>query len=187
MLYDILKCELDKRKEILETSNVAILINNMEETVISQIRHIAKEVKSLKIVTSKVNRFIYLEEKLYTDYGIGIQVTNNKEKALQASEIIINIDFDEDMLKDYCIKNDATIINIKKKIKKISNNFNGIIINDYKIKYNEETFEGIKKASSFDEKVLYESLIYRKDNFFNIKKQLNSDGIELTELVKEII
>jgi len=170
---------------MLETSNVAILIDNMEEAIISQIKQIAKEVKSLKIVTSKVNRFIYLEEKLYSDYGIGVQVTNNKEKALQSSEIIVNIDFDEDMLKKYCIKNDATIINIKKKIKKISDRFNGIIINDYKIKYNEEIFQGIKDSSSFDEKVLYESLIYRRDNFFNIKKQLTSDGIELTELLKE--
>lgn len=170
---------------MLETSNVAILIDNMEEAIISQIKQIAKEVKSLKIVTSKVNRFIYLEEKLYSDYGIGVQVTNNKEKALQSSEIIVNIDFDEDMLKKYCIKNDATIINIKKKIKKISDRFNGIIINDYKIKYNEEMFQGIKDSSSFDEKVLYESLIYRRDNFFNIKKQLTSDGIELTELLKE--
>ena len=122
---------------MLETSNVAILIDNMEEAIISQIKQIAKEVKSLKIVTSKVNRFIYLEEKLYSDYGIGVQVTNNKEKALQSSEIIVNIDFDEDMLKKYYIKNDATIINIKKKIKKISDRFNGIIINDYKKKYNE--------------------------------------------------
>ncbi len=170
---------------MLETSNVAILIDNMEEAIISQIKQIAKEVKSLKIVTSKVNRFIYLEEKLYSDYGIGVQVTNNKEKALQSSEIIVNIDFDEDMLKKYYIKNDATIINIKKKIKKISDRFNGIIINDYKIKYNEEMFQGIKDSSSFDEKVLYESLIYRRDNFFNIKKQLTSDGIELTELLKE--
>ena len=70
MLYDILKYELDRRKKILETSNVAILINDMEETATSQIKQIAKEVKSLKIVTSKVNRFIYLEEKLYSDYGI---------------------------------------------------------------------------------------------------------------------
>lgn len=184
MLYDILKYELDRRKKILETSNVAILINDMEETAISQIKQIAKEVKSLKIVTSKVNRFIYLEEKLYSDYGIGVQVTNNKEKALQSSEIIINIDFDEDMLKEYCIKDNATIINIKKTIKKIDN-FNGVIINDYKIKYNEEMFKGIKKCSNFDKKVLYESLIYRRDNFYNIKKQLNSDGIELTELIRE--
>lgn len=167
---------------MISTANVAILINDIEENIISQIKQIAKEVKSLKIVTSNVNRFIYLEEKLYTDYGIGLQVTNNKEKALQSSEIIINIDFDEDMLKRYYIKNDATIINIKKKIKKLYDNFNGIIINNYKIKYNKDMFEGIKKASNFDEKVLYESLIYRRDNFSNIKKQLNNDGIELTEL-----
>lgn len=163
-------------------SNVAILINTVEETITTQILEIAKKVKSLKIITNNINKFIYMEEELYINYGIAIQVTNNKNKALQNSEIIINIDFEEHNLNLYNIKDDATIINIKKKITKISNEFKGIIINDYKIKYNEEIFNDIKEKNDFDENVLYESLIYRKDTFSHIKEQLEKDNIELKEL-----
>lgn len=163
-------------------SNVAVLINNVEESINNQILEIAKNVKSLKIITNNINRFIYIEEELYINYGIAIQVTNNKNKALQNSEIIINLDFDENNLRLYNIKEDATIINIKKKITKISNEFNGTIINDYKIKYNEEIFSNIKEKDDFDENILYESLIYRKDTYFHIKEQLKNDKIELAEL-----
>ena len=44
----------------LETSSVAILMNDVEETVVTQIAQIAKSVRSLKIVTCHLNKFAYL-------------------------------------------------------------------------------------------------------------------------------
>ena len=37
----------------------------------------------------------------------------------------------------------------------------------------------------FDNTILYESYIHRKDNLYNILEQLNKDKVELTELIGE--
>ena len=93
MLLDILEYISKSRNEILETISFAIIINNAEDIAISQIEEIAKRVKNIKIVTSNINQFSYLEEMLYIDYGIAMQITSNKEKALSGVDIIINYDF----------------------------------------------------------------------------------------------
>lgn len=167
----------------IETVNVAILINNIEEIVIFQIIEIAKAVKSLKIVTNDANKFLYIEEKLYIEYGIAIQVTNNKEKGIANAHIIINFDFDEKKINEYVLPSLSTIINIKQKISINSIKFNGNIINNYKIKYNELIAEQFLEKTDFDSNVLYESLIYRRDTFTNIKKQLDKDEVKIIELM----
>ena len=159
-------------------------VNNIEDLVVLQISEIAKKVRSLKIVTNNIKRFLPLEEVLYCDFGIAVQVTNNKEKAISKEEIIINFDFDKEMLNQYVISKDSTIINIKNPIMTIETNFKGTIINDYNITYNVEIIDEFKDGKDFDDKVLYESLIYRKDTYANIKKQIDKDKVKITELIR---
>lgn len=159
------------------------MINNIEEAIFSQILLIAKNVKTLKIVTSRPNNFSYIENKLYDDYGIGIQVTNNKDKALANVEFIINIDFNEEQISKYVLFESATIVNIKNKVKINNLSSKGNIFNYYVIKYDENILEEFSEKSCFDNNVLYESLIYRRDNFNNIKKQMETDGVRLERLV----
>lgn len=162
---------------------MSILINNIEEVVNSQIIKIAQLVKTLKIVTNNISKFIYIEEKLYTEFGIAVQVTNNKEKALNNAEIILNLDFDYDKISKYNINKDAIIINIKQEIQTLGSNFKGKLINNYKIGYNEELLEEFKERFDFDRNVLYESLIYRRDTFEHIRKQLEMDEVKLLNII----
>ena len=181
LLFDILKKVSSAMNKSIETTNIAILINNMEEVAFSQIIEIAKKVKTLKIVTTNINRFSYIEEKLYIQFGIAVQITSNKEKALANAEIIINYDFD-DRINEFKLLPSATIINIKQKPRIDNSKFNGDVINSYEIECNDNLFEDFEEKNSYDMNILYESLIYRKDTFYNIKKQLDIDGVRIKAL-----
>ncbi len=154
-----------------------MLITNLEEVTVSQIIQIAEKVKTLKIITPNVNRFAYVEEKLYLEYGIAIQVTSNKEKALREAEVIINLDFDENRINEYEISTNAIIVNIGKKANIDDPRFKGQIFNYYKIDYNKEILDGIKERLDYNDIVLYESMIYKRDTFSHIRKQLDTDNV----------
>lgn len=176
---------ISKKQNIsLEEKNVAILINNNIDINLNLIKLIATKVKRLSIITSNISKFKYIEEKLYDEYGIAIEVSNNKRKSLLKTDIIINIDFEEEILNRYKINNTAIIINMNEKIKINSRSFNGININYYNIRYkNIEIFNENKMNKYFDTNILYESYIYRKDNLYNILEQINKDKVEIAELI----
>lgn len=182
LLYDILEYISEVHNKRIEMQNVAILMNNMDEIIMQQLSEIAKKVKGLKIVTNDINKYTYIEEKLYYEYGIAIQITNNKSKSLTNTYIIINFDFGEEEFNKCNIDINATIININKEIKLYLDNFRGQNINKYEIEFDEENFCELTDIKDFDRNVLYESYIYRKDNFENIRKQLKKDNVKLVKL-----
>ena len=182
LLLDILEYLANSENQDIETLNVAILTDSLDEIILSQIIQIANLVKTLKIVTSKTSRFLSIEKRLYEELGIAIQITNNKEKAIITSDLIFNIDFSKSKLKDYKISNNAIIVNILYEINDNFENFKGTIINNYDISYNEEIFGELKEKSDFDFNCLYESYIYRKDRYANLKMQLINDGVRIIRL-----
>lgn len=92
MVYDILESIVNIEQKPLETINLVIFIEKSEETITSQIIEIAKKVKTLKIITNEINKFMNLEEILYIEYGIAVQITNNKKRAGENADVIINYD-----------------------------------------------------------------------------------------------
>ena len=183
LIYDILEYEAGLRNTKLEMMNIAILVSKPNDIIVSQIIECAKKAKSLKIITDNIKGFSTLEETLYCDLGIAIQITNNRRKAISSDEVIINFDFSKDELNKYCFPKDSKVININCPIKNLSNNFEGILINNYKVTYNKELLDKTLQKEDFDEKVLYESFIYRRDTYSNIKKQLEKDEVQLVKLI----
>ena len=164
-------------KENIEKMSVAILINNAEEVIFSQIIEIAKNVKVLKIVTNRPSNFGYIEKRLYEEHGIAIQITSNKEKALNNIKLVINYDFDEIQVNQFTFCENSNIVNIKNEININNSKVYGNIFNYYKITYNEEIFNNFDKAECFDKNILYESLVYRKGNYANLRKRFELDGV----------
>lgn len=178
LICDIIKYISNMRDRKEETEIVAVLMERQDEIILAQISEIAKKVKTLKIISGFTFGLDYLEEKLYNEYGIAIQITNNKRKALANTDIVINFDLKEEKLKEYIINPKAILVNIKENIK----NFSGTNINYYKIEYNRENFDKMKNETSFDSNVIYEGFIYRRDTLQNIRKQLMLDNVRLIEL-----
>lgn len=179
MLSDILEENAKLEQKELKTTNIAILIDNAEDIALAQIKEIAEKVKNLKIITKNISKFSYLEEELYIQYGIAMQITNNRAKALLNTDIIINFDFNENRINEYEIPKLATIINIQSVVKIKKDNFNGKVINNYIIDYDKKLVEEFEEKQDFDSNVLYESLIYRKDTYANIKSQLIKDNVTI--------
>lgn len=178
LFCDIIEYISKMKSSKIETQIVAILIERQDEIVLAELYEIAKRVKSLKIVSKYIDKFDYIEERLYEEEGIAIQITNNKKKSLSNVDIIINFDYNEKSLSEYDINELAVLVNIEEDIK----NFKGTNISDYKIEYNKENFEKVSNELDFDSNIIYESYIYRKDTWQNIKKQLKQDEVRLVGL-----
>ena len=120
-------------------SLISITVNDVDKWVIKLIENLSKKFKMVNIVTTKSDYFKNLQKMLYDENGIIITITNNKKRALSKANIILNIDYPEEMINKYVIKDDAIIINLEEKIKIKKKRFNGKIINDYEIKVKENT------------------------------------------------
>ena len=70
---------------------------------------------------------IYNNKQLFSKLII---ILNNKRKSLKRAKFIINIDFNENEINDYCINRNAIVFNESKNAIKNIVGFDGIIINN---------------------------------------------------------
>ncbi len=154
------------------------MINDFTDINKEIIIHIAKNIKRLNVITNHINKCKKIEEYLYNEFGIMLNVSNNKRKSLLKSEVIINIDFPEELINKYAIYNKAIILNINDRINIKSKRFNGINVNYYKIKAPDEC-----KLKNFQDEIVYESLIYIKNNYSEIRNKITKDKISINKLI----
>ena len=113
---------------------ISILTNNNDNEIIKLINSIISEFKSINIVTNHYNLFDKLQNSILNKYGSILYITNNKKKALCNSNIIINIDFPQELINKYFIYENSIILNVEEKVKINKKRFQGKIINDYNIR-----------------------------------------------------
>lgn len=175
---------ISEQQEIpLQEQEITIMANENLEVNLKNIIQLSQKVKHMNIVTNNINKFKPIEEYLYNKLGIMITITNNKKKALKRTNIIINLDFTEEELNQYSLPHKAIILSINKNIKIYSKKFAGINIVNYKIKLPKEYIELFDQyyiLEEFDHNILYESMLYTKDNYENIalKIKANKSKIE---------
>ena len=141
------------------------------------ITYIAQNVKRINIVTNHINKFRKLEEQLYNEMGIVLNISNNKNKSLLNVKLIINIDFPEEIINKYDIYNNAIIVNILNEIKVKAKKFNGINIKYYKA-YIPKEF----KMDGFSKNIIYESMIYNC-NYEEARKNIINNKIRISRLI----
>lgn len=154
-----------------------MLINDFTDINKEIIIHIAKTIRSLNIVTNHIEKCKKIEEYLCDEFGIMLNVSNNKRKSLLKSEIIINMDFPSELINKYRIFDKSIILNISDEISLQSKRFNGININYYKIQIPDKY-----KLEGFQNEIVYESLIYGK-KYGDINKKITRDKIKIKKLI----
>jgi len=77
---------------------------------------IAKHVKTLNVITNHIDKCKEIENYLCNEFGILINISNNKKISLSNSQIILNFDFSEEVLNQYVISDKTVIINFEEKI-----------------------------------------------------------------------
>lgn len=181
MITDGIQYICTKKQIPMEKQEISIAVKQNTEINIQNIMEIAKQVKFVNIITPHIEKFKTLEEYLYTTYGIVLRITNTK-KSTGKSSVIVNLDFTEEEMNSYKIPERAVILNKKEEIKIKSKKFTGINSSFFKVKWNEKNISELKEYTiyhPFEECALYESRVYRKDSYKNIREQIKKDEVEI--------
>lgn len=187
-LFEVLSCKaldyiLEKKEIKKEETQISILVNDLTENMLSNIRKIAKEYKRVNIVTNHIGKFKKIEEQIMEQDGIMITVGNNKRKGLSKSKLILNVDFPSELINQYNIYENAIIINIRGNVKVAKKRFNGISINDYDIDFNQREEFDYDKNTKYKACEIYEAQMNKKQPFQEVMKQIEKDKVKITQLV----
>ena len=181
LLPEVVEYIFDKKG--IEKENISILINDLTEVEIENIKILARKYKSINIVTNHVQKFKKIQKYLQENEGIIITITNNKKKSLMKSEIILNIDFPKELINKYNIPENAIIVNIIGKVKINKKRFNGLNINDYKIDFRDDEKQEQAINGKYYLKDLYESELYKKQPVKEIRKKTKIDKVIIKKLI----
>ena len=163
-------------------TEIAVTANEITDLAIETIKNLAKQYKRVTVVTNHINQLRKIEKEMYEKEGILIVVSNNQKKSLLKPQLILNIDFNKEVLNKYNINENAIIINLEGDIKIDSKRFNGVNINDYEIGTGREEIIWRENMKKFRTKDLLEATLYMKDTFHNIRNKIKKDNISIKEL-----
>lgn len=177
LFFNVLDYVVKKLKIKEEDTKIGILVNDISDFAIYVIRELVTKYKYIKIVTNHIERFKNIEDKISEEYGIFINVGNNKRKVLSKTNIIFNFDFPTELINKYTIYNMATIINFKGNVQIKDKRFNGLNINDYEINWNSNPH-----LEKFEAKDVYEAMQYKKQPIEETLNQIKKDSVTIKYL-----
>lgn len=158
----------DKKREETE---ISICVNEVDSQIEKYIYKFAKEFKTINIITNHIGKFKKIEEKLYEENGILINLTNNRRKSLLKSKLILNIDFPKELINEFAIYDNSTIINWDDNLKIRKKRFNGKIIEEINLDLaeNSEVAEFIKQNNleKYDERDVCQVLEFKPNMVLN--------------------
>lgn len=182
LLLDILKYIKNKKKLKQEELSLSIFVNDINMNMLENLKIMVKEYKRINIITNHIQKFKNLEEDFFEEEGIVITVGNNKRKSAMKSNIIINVDFPNELINQYNLNNEAIIINLSENIKINKKRFTGININDYEIDFdNFEEFD-YEKEMLFDKKDIYEAEFIKSQPFKYSRNDIAKYKVKVTKL-----
>lgn len=165
-----------------EETEIAITVNQITDLSIATMMILAKQYKRVTVVTNHIEKLRKIEKEIYEQEGILIIVSNNQKKSLLKPQIILNMDFNKELLNKYRINEEAIIINLEGDMKIEGKRFNGININDYEIEVGREEIIWRQNMQNFRTKDLLESVLYMKDTFDSICSKIRKNKVSIKEL-----
>lgn len=182
LIYNMIDYISKVKKEDTISQEVFILINNLNDITKNSIIYLSQKFKRINIVTYKINNFTKISDYLES-LGIPITVTNNKRKSLSKAKIIVNFDFNEDMLNTFNINRAAIIIEMNKEVIPKSKLFNGINVLDFQMIYDSSIDDaGSIEYKKFSKKILYEESL-RGKKYDDIIRKIEEDNLRIVNLI----
>ena len=182
LIFELLDYILKKKDIKREETELAITVNEITDLAIETIKILAKQYKKITVVTNHMSKLRKIEKDIYEEEGIIIIISNNQKKSLAKAQIIINMDFNNEIINKYKINDSAIILNLEGNVKIESKRYNGININDYEIDIENKEIIFRENMSIFKNKDLYESQIYTRDTFQNIRQIIKKSGVYIKEI-----
>lgn len=185
LTFEILEYVINQKEIKKEETEIAITTNEITDLTIETIKILSKQYKKLIVVTNHIEKLRRVEKELYDNDGILIVVANNTKKSLLKPQIILNLDFNMQVLNKYKINENAIIINVEGDMKIRSKRFSGININNYEIVVGREENIWRENMSVFENKDLLEATLYIRDTFNNIRRKIMKNKVSIKELYGE--
>lgn len=187
-LFEVLSCKvldyiLEKKEMKKEETKITILVNDLSENMLANLRQIAKEYKIVNIITNHREKFKKIEKQILEEDGIMITVGNNKKKGVSKSELILNVDFPSELVNCYTIYEEAVIVNIRGNVRIENKRFNGICVNDYEIAVDRTEDFDYDKVTKYKACQIYEAQMNKRQPFQEIMKQIEKDKVKIVELI----
>lgn len=178
LVVNILNKILEYQNTSISTVPIYLLVEKYNKENNDIICALSNEVKNINIVTNNIANFKKLEDKLFINTGAAVSVANNKKKSLRRAEIIINLDFCNEMIRKYNINRSAIIINCNNTDINLETGFEGVIINNVQYEEKQEVLEYFRiydLIKKFEISELYESLIFNKayDKIYKLNSEYN--------------
>lgn len=133
LIVRILKDVSSQMKVDLAKLKVVLLVDEYTVENVDLIRCVAKEVKSLTVVTTDKDRFAKLSQELYENFGIILKVFEKNRTNYKYAHVLVNADFPSYDMDKINVRNNSLVICGFATLYKIKNNFNGIIIRNVDI------------------------------------------------------
>lgn len=182
LLVDILDYIKDKKDLKPEKLNLSVFINDIDINMLENLKKIVKKYKRVNIITNHIQKFKKLEDDFFEEQGIMITVGNNKRKNALKSNVIVNVDFPNELINQYMINDEAIIFNLRGNIKIDKKRFIGININDYEIDFdNFEEFD-FEKEELYDKKDVYQAEFVKNQPFEYNRKDLAKHNVKIVKL-----
>lgn len=184
LIEEVLDYIGEKSGKPVETMEVSVMVNDNSEKNLKTIVDIALKVKMLNIITNHIETFMKLEEYLYNRHGILVRVANNTKKSLLKTNVIVNLDFPEELVNKYSLPKKGIIVNIGEEVYIRSKRFSGINVNFFEIDLPEEKFfRENNLLGEFKSAILYESVLHRKGSYESIREQIKENKSNIKNLV----
>lgn len=177
LVYNVVQKIYEYKNSKIEAGEITILANDNDDITIQTITRLAQNIKRLNIITNNIKKFRKIVDYLYKDLGILIKLSNNLKTNLKSTDIIVNIDFPEEIINKLDIPNNAIILNAPKNININSKRFAGINIKSWEIEIPSKY-----KMDKFDEKIIYEASLYKRPAI-KIFEQIQNDNVQIKHLI----
>lgn len=129
ILNNIMK---DGKKETKEQS-VYLLLEQSSNLNNIKIKEMLNQYKIVYIITDNVKQYRKIEQFAEEEAEMLI-ILNNRKKSLSKAKYIINYDFSQEDIEKFNINRTATILNVAQNKIKIYQGFQGIVINNIRLK-----------------------------------------------------
>lgn len=179
MMVDVVKYICLKLNVLSERQEISILTNENDKNIFESIIKLSEAVKNINIITREPKKFKKLEEKVYKENGLILNITSNYKKALLKSNIILNLNFVQEDLNKMTFPKSSVIVNFENELKINQKGFLGVNCSFYNISLPIKYYKLYKNLSHFNSVNLYESFIYKKTMIQNIWKELKEDEVKI--------
>lgn len=176
LCYDIVEKIACIQNRDIGKIEVSVLCNEDSEINIENIKLLAQKCKIVNVITKNPKAFRVVERYLYDEFGSIINVSTNLSKSCQYSDIILNFDFNVNDLKKCKTKKPVVLVQFTKE--KFENK-NGVTVVFYKLNFPRKYLNMFEDYIGYNEEILYESLLYYKTSFENVREILRRDNVSI--------